>query len=456
MCRSVVGLDEQESYMVLSTTSKPIDSLADAIAPSRGMGYVFEEQRPAYRRVSACRLCRRRSLVSVLNLGMSVLTGVFPRPDESVPAAPLELAWCADCHLVQLMHSHDPSEMYGENYGYRSGLNASMVRHLHSKAARLEAQAAVAAGDVVLDIGCNDGTLLSGYSVRNIDRLGIDPTASKFAEFHPEGIRVASTFFSKAAFDRLADRQAKVITSVAMFYDLEDPLTFVREVASALAVDGLWHFEQSYMPAMLRAGSYDTVCHEHLEYYSLGNVVQLLAAADLVPVNVRFNSINGGSFAVTAAHRGGPYTPEDGLIAWLRAQEERLGLHTPAPFRQFEERVFRHRADLSELLVSLKSSGARVLGYGASTKGNVMLQFAGLGTEHLEAIAEVNQDKYGRVTPGSNIPIVSEAEAAALKPDYYLVLPWHFREGILRREEAFLRTGGRLIFPFPEIEIVGD
>jgi hypothetical protein len=166
------------------------------------------------------------------------------------------------------------------------------------------------------------------------------------------------------------------------------------------------------------------------------------------------NSINGGSFAVTTAKKSNP-TPSNGVVIdWLLGQEERLGLNTPKPYREFEERVFRHRADLSRLLQGLKAAGKLVLGYGASTKGNVVLQFCGITEQELPAIADVNPDKFGAFTPGTGIPIISESDARAMKPDYFLVLPWHFKEGILQREQEYIARGGKLIFPFPEIEIV--
>lgn len=403
-----------------------------------------------------CRVCRGSSLTSVLDLGEQALTGVFPFPGEMIGGGPLNLLWCGDCGLLQLKHSYDPDAMYGKNYGYRSGLNASMVAHLTSKARRLEELVDLHVGDVVLDIGCNDGTLLGGYTNDGIERIGIDPTADKFREFHPSNITAVADFFSAATFRSITSKKAKIVTSIAMFYDLEDPVAFAREVAESLADDGIWHFEQSYMPAMLRAGSYDTVCHEHIEYYSLKSVSRILSAAGLEPVHVRFNSINGGSFSVSARKSGAASNGEKGLTEWLLGQEDRMGLFSPAPFRQFEERVFRHRADLVALLTTLKNSGASVMGYGASTKGNVMLQFCGITPDLVSAVGEVNPDKYGRVTPGTSIPIISEEEMHAAQPDYLLVLPWHFREGILRRETEFLRRGGRLIFPLPEIEIVGD
>lgn len=240
-----------------------------------------------------------------------------------------------------------------------------------------------------------------------------------------------------------------------MFYDLEAPVDFARQFESILADDGVWHFEQSYMPSMLRTNSYDTICHEHLEYYSLGVFERILEMAGLRLVDVVMNSINGGSFAVTAAKASNrSIATNRAVVDWLLEQEDRMGLSTPRPFREFEERVFRHRDDLTPLIRALNADGKRILGYGASTKGNVVLQLCGLTAREIPAIAEVNSDKFGGVTPGSHIPIVSEADARAMNPDYFLVLPWHFKDGILRREKEYLANGGKMIFPFPEIEIV--
>ena len=240
-----------------------------------------------------------------------------------------------------------------------------------------------------------------------------------------------------------------------MFYDLESPIAFAKQIESILAENGVWHFEQSYMPSMLRLNSYDTICHEHIEYYSLGVVKLILESAGMRLVDVAMNAVNGGSFAVTAARRGNKSVrTNQAVIDWLLEQEDRMGLNTPRPYRDFEERVFRHRDDLTRLIKVLNADGKKVFGYGASTKGNVLLQFCGLTAVDIPVIAEVNQEKFGRVTPGTHIPIVSEQEARALNPDYFLVLPWHFKDGILRREKEYLAGGGKFIFPFPEIEIV--
>jgi SAM-dependent methyltransferase len=408
--------------------------------------------------IQKCRVSGSSHLVSVLSLGEQHLTGVFPRePSQQVTCGPLELVWCPESGLLQLKHSYSLAEMYGDNYGYRSGLNSSMVEHLTQKVRGLERRQLLASGDWVLDIGSNDGTLLKAYSTAGIRRVGMDPTAQKFRGYYPSDIEVVTEFFSGARFlEASGGSRAKIITSIAMFYDLEDPNAFVSDIARALAPDGLWHFEQSYMPSMLRTNAYDTVCHEHLEYYSLRVIRDLLARHGLRITNVQMNSVNGGSVAVTACHERAVIPDDRSIVEWMLQQEENWGLNTPKPYRQFEERVFKHRSDLKRLIQSLVADGKRVLGYGASTKGNVLLQFCKLGPELIPAIAEVNQEKFGAYTPGTHIPIISESEAHAMRPDYFLVLPWHFKSTIVQREAKYLAAGGKLIFPLPEIEIVGD
>jgi hypothetical protein len=406
-------------------------------------------------RIKKCRISNTNNILSVLSLGDQALTGVFPKSaDEHVTAGPLEIVWNSDSGLLQLAHIYEPEEMYGDNYGYRSGLNQSMVRHLEGKINYLERFFDLKPGDVVLDVGSNDATSLKAYSTQSLERIGIDPTAAKFKEYYPDEIKLVADFFNKSNFEKSASRRAKIITSIAMFYDLEDPIGFARDIASCLDPDGVWHFEQSYMPAMLRLNSYDTICHEHVEYYSLGAIEYILRAADMKVLDVQMNDINGASFAVTATHSTSSRPVNRAVVDWLLMQEQNMGLNTPRPYRDFEERVYRHREDLRRLLTALRDDGKRVMGYGASTKGNVVLQFCGIDSSLIEAIVEVNPDKFGCVTPGTHIPIVSEEEANRMQPDYYLVLPWHFRTGILQRETAFRDRGGKFIFPFPEIEVV--
>jgi len=412
------------------------------------------------RAIEACRACGNPRLQPILDLGEMAYTGIFPRPGQAVPRGRLELVRCAGdgpdvCGLVQLRHSFPPCDLYGSNYGYRSGLNAGMVAHLRGVVERVKAAVELRPGDLVLDIGSNDGTTLRHYDRTDLELVGIDPSGGKFAHYYPSHVRLIPDFFSAAAVRAKASNSAaKVVTSIAMFYDLEAPLEFMREVRDLLAPDGVWVFEQSYLPAMLDTTSYDTVCHEHLEYYGLRQVAWMAARAGLRVLDVAFNDVNGGSFQVLASRTESPYPAQESKIARALAEEERRQLRTPAPYAEFRRRVEAHRDDLSRTLDALRRKGRRVFGYGASTKGNVVLQYCGLGPADVAAIAEVNEDKFGCVTPGSAIPIVSERQARDQAPDVFLVLPWHFRKGIVQREQGYLAQGGTLLFPLPRIEAV--
>lgn len=408
-----------------------------------------------YTEISKCRICGSSNLVNVLSLGHQYLTGVFPKSlDEEVTKGPLDLVWCSDSGLLQLKQSYSLAEMYGDNYGYRSGLNSSMVKHLEHKIKSLERLVSLNDTDLVIDIGSNDATSLKAYSGKH-RKVGIDPTGIKFKEYYNDDITLISDFFNAQVFkSKFPNDKAKIITSLAMFYDLESPIDFVKDIEQCLADDGIWHFEQSYMPSMLRTNSYDTICHEHLEFYSFKVIKEILDSCGLKAIDVQMNAINGGSFAVTACKSHAAFIPNMPVINWLLKQEEEMGLDTPKPYRDFEERVFRHRKNLTDLIYALVADGKKVFGYGASTKGNVLLQFCGLTSKHIPCIAEVNEDKFGSFTPGSHIPIISEAEVKAMKPDYLFVLPWHFKSGILEREKEYLAQGGKFIFPLPEIEII--
>lgn len=408
-----------------------------------------------YKEITRCRISGSENLVEVLSLGEQYLTGVFPASREQVVTkGPVDMVWCPDSGLVQMKQSYSLDEMYGDNYGYRSGLNQSMVNHLRNKVNYLLRKVKTKPGDIILDIGSNDATSLKCYPA-SLRRIGIDPTGKKFREFYTDDISLVPDFFTAENFKKIfPSDKAKVVTSIAMFYDLEDPVKFAADIALVLAHDGIWHFEQSYLPSMLRTNSYDTICQEHLEYYSLIAVKYILDKCGMKIIDVEMNDINGGSFAVTACKQDAPYTPNQAVIDWMLEEEVKMGLNTVTPYQAFAERVALHRESLLSLLDKLKSEGKRIAGYGASTKGNVLLQYCGIGTQYLDCIAEVNEQKFGSFTPGTLVPIVPEAEAKAMQPDYMFVLPWHFRNNILAREKEFREAGGKLIFPLPFIEIV--
>lgn len=406
-----------------------------------------------YKEITHCRLCKTSRLVSVLHLGDIKLSGTFPKPDEPIDGGPLELVYCTNCSLVQLKQSYNPNAMYGMNYGYKSSLNRSMLVHLFNKVRSLEKFSKADAGDMVLDIGSNDGSTLGMYNP-HFKLVGMDPTGVKFVNSYRSDITLIPDFFSAKKFrERFPDEQPMIITSIAMLYDLEDPTQFFKEIASVLHPSGVWHVEQSYLPLMLSQNAYDTICHEHIEYYGLKQIQLMATMADLKIVDVGVNYINGGSFYVTMAHKGNAQLTEN-IPAWISQKESLARLNDLDTYAAFKGRVEQSARDLKDLLNKLKTEGKKVFGYGASTKGNVLLQYCGITKEDIPMFAEVNPDKFGHVTPGTNIPIVSEADARAQKPDYFIVLPWHFRDNIIQREKEFLLNGGKLIFPLPQLEIV--
>lgn len=382
-----------------------------------------------YKRIDRCRVCGNTNLEDVLDLGNHALAGVFPdAEDQPVPRMPLILTKChgndSCCQQLQLAHTFDPVQMYGDNYGYRSGLNMHIVTHLQEKVQSILATVDLRSDDLVLDIGSNDGTTLSFYPKHFKSLVGIDPTSKKFAGYYPDHVDVISDFFSKQLFkEKYGEEKAKVITSFAMFYDLPDPVGFAREVADVLDDQGIWVLEQSYMPTMLKRCSYDTICHEHLEYYGLRQIKWIMDRADLEIIDVSFSDMNGGSFSVVVAHKG--YSGKQKSSRVSEVMESESIYAELRPFQEFANRVEAAREQLVAKLTGLKRDGKKVAGLGASTKGNVILQYCQLDSSLIPVIGEVNDDKFGKYTPGTNIPIHSEDSVLEACPDYLLVLPWH-------------------------------
>jgi SAM-dependent methyltransferase len=408
-----------------------------------------------YQAINACRICDSSELSSILHLGEQCFTGIFPKSqDEPLAKAPLEIIKCAECGLVQLHHNFEPSMLYGPSYGYRSGLNKTMVEHLKAKATHLQQLCPLVPGDIVLDIGSNDGTSL-GFYPANVSRVGFDPSGEKFKKYYQPGVQLAVDFFSAKAFQqKFGAQKAKIISSIAMFYDLQSPAEFVGQIRDVLAPDGIWHLEQSYLPLMIKVNAYDTICHEHLEYYALKQIKWLTDRFGLKIIDVQLNNSNGGSFAVSVAHKNSAFHEATAVVDKFLREEKEFGLDDGTAFTRFIQFVKQHREELPAKLSEIQRGGKLALGYGASTKGNVILQYCGITSKLLPAILEVNPDKFGCWTPGSKIPIISETEGHARNPDFLLVMPWHFKANVVQREADYLKRGGQLLFPLPEIHAV--
>lgn len=413
-----------------------------------------------YKTIGSCRICGAPELTTVIDLGEQYIATHFVAgavPDFLESRYPLELVRCTGpkgCGLVQLRHSVSPSVLYFD-YGYRSGINQSMRDNLADITAKVEDTVKLRPGDTVLDIGCNDGTLLCSYQTAGLDKIGVDPSANVLALAREKGLDVVNNYFSAAVYDEARPgKQAKVVTSIAMFYDLERPGDFVRDVASVMADDGVWVIELSYLPFMLQTNSFDTICHEHLEYYSLSTIEWLLDKEGLGVQRTEFNSINGGSVRLFI-RRKPAIIEQDAAVESARKSEKELGLRDEETYLSFRENVARVREDLRRLLHETKERKETVYIYGASTKGNTILQFCGIDKELVPKAADRNPDKWGRHTLGTNIEIISEEQARAERPNYFLALPWHFFDEFKEREEPFLRRGGKFILPLPEVRVIG-
>jgi SAM-dependent methyltransferase len=411
-----------------------------------------------------CRCCGSDKLVEVVSLGPQHLQGSFVKEGKEMPPqrrVPLTLMRCdvtADenaCGLLQLAYSVPPEILYA-SYWYRSGTNRRMTEHLQGIASEVAARLNKRSARV-LDIGCNDGTFLNALPDSH-KGFGVDPS-DVAAECDGDYVLIRNTFPSPEVAELAGTEPFDAVTSIAMFYDLEAPVDFARAVADYLHADGIWIIELSYMPTMLARNAYDTLCHEHLEYYSLAVIEFIAEKAGLKVVDATLNDINGGSIRCILTHQSSFRHRTDAgsdHVAALRQSEFDLALDTDGPYRAFQKRIDVHRDELRTLIGNIHSQGRTVHVYGASTKGNTILQFCGLDKAQIECAADRNPDKHGARTLGTDIPIVSEVVSREMRPDYYLVLPWHFRKEFLEREAATIKAGTAMIFPLPRIEVVSE
>lgn len=410
--------------------------------------------------ISHCRVCGLDELASILSLGSIYVSDfVTDRTVFSEETYPLELVLCetekGGCGLLQLRHTVDPSKMYNFYY-YHSGTNAMMRQALAEITAQAQKRVSLKRGDFVLDIGCNDGTLLRSYRKKGLKLVGFDPAKNLVPEARVGTTQIINDYFNFEAFENhFSGKKAKVITSIAMFYDLDDPNRFVADAASCLHPDGLWIIQMSYLPLMLKQNAFDNICHEHLEYYSLFSLQNLLKRHGLKAVDVELNDVNAGSFRIYIQHQDKKAAPA-GLkrVRTMEKKEKSLRLTDKETYFHFAARVNEVREKVYDFIQKANRKGKTVYVYGASTKGNTLLQYFNLDHRLIQGAAERNPDKFGKKTVGTMIPIMAEEDARRAKPDYFLVLPWHFLKIFVRQEKQYLKAGGKFIVPLPKMRII--
>tara|TARA_B100000989_G_scaffold24681_1_gene15979 strand:- start:3265 stop:4506 length:1242 start_codon:yes stop_codon:yes gene_type:complete len=411
------------------------------------------------KKIKNCRACGSRKLITLSKLGNQYLTGVFPsNKNIKITNGPLEISKCnsnSECNLVQLSHKYDFRELYGKNYGYRSGLNKSMSKHLKSKTKYIMGKYNFnKKKPLIIDIGSNDATTLKAYPKRKYELFGFDPTAKKFKEHYPKHIKYSSNFFSFELFKKIfKKKRAEIITSFSMFYDLENPIKFMNGIYNTLSDDGVWIFEQSYLPSMIKTMSFDTICQEHLEYYTLHQIQYMCSITNFKIIDVEFNNINGGSFSITVSKKNSKYKEKIQLIKKIILKEKKNGFVDGFAWKKFNLKINKVSKKILNFFNNSKKNNKIIMGLGASTKGNVLLQYLKLNKKNILKIGDVNIDKHGKFTPGTGIPIVSEEEVLKENADYYFILPWHFKSFFLNNKKF---KNKKLVFPLPNFQIINN
>jgi NDP-4-keto-2,6-dideoxyhexose 3-C-methyltransferase len=407
-----------------------------------------------------CRVCGSKNLIPILSLGNQYVTNFVDEPNESYPQGPLELVLCnvkdGGCGLLQLKHTVDRDVMY-RKYWYNSGTSTTMVKALADITATAEKLMNLKADDVVVDIGANDGTLLRQYKVPKLVTVGFEP--SNLWKLGAKGnTKIINDYFNHASFQKeFGNKKAKVITSIAMFYDLEDPNSFVQDISKCLDKDGLWIIQMNYLGLMLKKNTFDNISHEHLEYYSLLSLCNLLARHNMEAFDVELNDVNGGSFRIYVKHKGSALKSAAGSQERLKsliAEEEKMGFSDKKVYEKFEKRIKQAKIELLNFLSQEVKKGKKIYIYGASTRGLVVLQYAGIDNKLIKAATDKNQDKWGKYIVGTGIQIVSIEQYRKDKPDYLFVLPYHFIEEIMEQEKDFLKGGGKMILAIPDFKVI--
>lgn len=411
-------------------------------------------------KITKCRFCGNSSLIPVVDLGKQYLSSIFPSNlsyRKELKKYHLDLVLCKKtaftCGLVQLGHHFDMSKMY-EEYPFTSSTNSSMAKILKDVLDGALKYVKLKTEDAILDIGGNDGTLLSFLKDKKYNLICIDAAKNIKPIFKSDRFSVVNDFFNKKVYQSITDQRAKLIFSIAMFYHLSDPIQFSKDVASCLTDDGIWVIQMAYLPAMIQTNMYDNIVHEHVGYYGIDHVRWIMERAGLEIFDTLLNDVYGGSFRLFVKKKGNPRYPQTARYYQELKNEEKIGIYSPATYISFTRRIEKTRNDLVSLCKKIKAANKKIWIYGASTKGNTILQYCGIGNDLIEAAADSNPFKFNKYIIGSDIPIKNESQMRAAKPDYLLALPYSFVNGFMEREKKLIAGGTKFILPLPDVKII--
>jgi len=402
--------------------------------------------------IKFCRSCKSKKLKRLFSLGNLYYTGKFPTKDEKIPKGELEIILCKKCSLTQLSKNFSLSYMYNSDYGYRSGINETMVNHLKGITNDISKYISLSKGDLVLDIASNDGTLLKSYP-KKIKKFGIDPTISKFKSYYKSIDYYVSDFFSYKNYSLKTREKAKVITCISMFYDLTNPNKFLKDIKKTLHAEGIFILEQSDLYKLIKSYAFDTICHEHLEFYSIKSINYLLSNNGFKIIDHSYNDANGGSSRLIIVHDFNKKYDKSKKIDKIITKEDAMGINDGTAFIKMFKKIDFISFKIERLLKKLTLKNKVVHGYGASTKGNTLLQYFGIN-KYIKFISDRNIEKVGKYTPDHEMLIISETKSRQLKPDFYFVLPWHFGENLVKRERLKFKNKSKFIFPLPKLRIL--
>ena len=404
-----------------------------------------------------CKNCSCKKFDRLFSLGNLAYSGKFPKKKSlKIPSDFITLVKCKNCHLVQLDRKFNPKYLYNLDYGYRSGINKTMSLHLNSITKKLNSIVKLKKNDHILDIASNDGTLLNSYKNKDVIKVGVDPILSKFKKFYKKiDIKIDSFFSKKKILEKIPNCKFKIITACAVFYDIEKPNIFLNDVSKILdKKEGIFYLEFQDLLSIIQNKLFDTICHEHLEYYSLEVIIGMLKKNNLKLVDLSKNTINGGSLSLIISHLDSKYSIKNKKINVFLNNEKKFHLKKVSTYKMFYSDILKIKKKLKKIIGNILLKNKIIQGYGASTKGNILLQFFGIDNTQISYIADRNPDKVKLYTPGTKIQIISEKKSRLKRPDYYLVLPWHFKNEILLREKNIRKKGTKFIFPLPKLQIL--